>query len=188
MKKCKSFRLLISRRIDHDLDIAEQRTLDEHVALCEGCRNAMGDYGSLKKLLDEGYEGQFVAAKPASGLKHLFRLPPIQWVARFAVIALVAGSLYIAAPRIMVRKPAGPVSVSIWQESQSMMNSPLGAMVYYENLAGEAINAQFTRIKTRPISSFNRASDSSGPGFSYGSSLFPNDSVLTKRDLLVANW
>jgi len=186
MNKCKDFRVMISRRLDHDLDVSRQQLLRSHMDSCAACREASADYAALTALLSESYAvhsaGTDTVPAHTSRAKPFFPFHSIQWAARFAVILAAGISVYLVSAKL--HKPA-KATVLVWQESLPVMNSPLGAMVYYENFAGKAIHAQFAKIRTRPISSF---AGSSITGISYGSPLFEDDSVLLKRDQLVANW
>jgi anti-sigma factor RsiW len=148
MSKCRYLqKKQISRYIDNDLDDSERRWFEAHMWLCEECTRVYTSYAAMKKLIKNSYIGLVPDAigvrleKPLSVKRKSFPSwnSGIRLAAMFVIgISLCAGIIVFSLAR---RNVAAPMVIG--SESGAVMNSPLGALVYYEELAGAAVHTQY---------------------------------------------
>jgi Putative zinc-finger len=180
MSKCRYLKKQISRYIDNDLDDSERRWLESHMALCEECTRVYTGYTAMKNLVRNSYAGHIPemtgnrlaesnAAKPAK------QYPFSVWNVgtRLAAMILLGVSLYTGIFIFLPGKPDDHAPLVIESESCPIMNSPLGALVYYEELAGKTVHTQYLQdIKEYKASSLSETSTDDRRIFGYQSPLF----------------
>lgn len=147
MSKCTRFLKLISRYIDNDLDPAERHAIACHLAVCPECTQVYVSYAAMKKLVKNSYTGLVSDAigmrleKPLSVKRNSFS----SWNSgmRLAAMVVLGVSLYAGIAIFSSGKRDVHAPLVIESESYHMMNNPLGALVYYEELAGKPIPTQY---------------------------------------------
>jgi len=184
MKKCRSYREMISRYIDNDLDLANRTMLNGHFSACRDCRGIADAYTIVRSMVrDYCGEGEFARVTP----------PQIRHFPDFYPVLRWAASLFFAACLITVfslhmrhNKTSSPLIMS-GTETSSIMNMPLGSIVYYEELAGTTVNTglSFSQNNAGSRSDKTEAAHSGATG--YQSPLFYDNSLLQQRLEMVAD-
>jgi len=188
MKKCTHYRLLISRFLDNDCNESERLLLETHLATCLECKRVLDHYRAIKNLVCESFAVSVAAmergkrSKPRENKTVAF--PAFSWSWRLAAIITII-VLGVGMHSMMDTKRSFPTVIE--NESYSMMNTPLGTLVYYEELAGKTVHSQFTRIKSNTHSSFEKASTNIDWISEYKSPLFRDSSVLELRYSTIKN-
>jgi hypothetical protein len=67
------------------------------------------------------------------------------------------------------------------RESQSLLNTPLCATMYYEEIAGNVIHSQYTNIKADTVFSHIHLTDNVNNNFYYESPLFYDKSFIKQK-------
>jgi predicted anti-sigma-YlaC factor YlaD len=190
MKKCARYKILLSRCMDNDLDESEQTSLEKHLESCPECRCVRYGYQTIKRLVREN------GALPADDIRYV-RKPDSYIVKKFPnptryagmrIAASIAAAVSIAAIFLLnpLARRVEQMPVVIESESRSVMNSPLGALVYYEELAGRAIHAQYTHIKDNSRPSAGATVAELGGIKGYQSPLFCDTAISEQRYQTVA--
>ena len=185
MNHCKGYRKLVSRYVDNDLTDEEKQLLKGHLSSCMECMDVLNGYSVLRNYIREScvipvLEKAPILPKqsdrPWTRFLVLFN-PGI----RFAVIG-VATVLFLGGGILLRTERNGQSPIVIGNESAGMMNTPLGAMVYYEEFAGKTVSVQFAKLQTirndpdgqNGFTSFTNA-------VGYESPLFHDNSLMKQR-------
>ena len=183
MNKCRADKKLISRYIDGDLEPARQFMLNRHLITCAECRGIADGYSRVRSLLREHYaetvhKGQaqnFSADAQGENLKRVF-FPSVYSLAATLIIAVCIVTFFFMRPH---RTHSDLLPVVIGTESTPLMNSPLGSIMYYEELSGKTVNAQFHCLNdTNRISAISTGSYAL---MTYESPLFHDNSLLQQQ-------
>jgi|WetSurMetagenome_2_1015567.scaffolds.fasta_scaffold43941_2 hypothetical protein len=192
MKNCKSFRKLISRYVDNDLIDEEKQFLIGHLSSCLECMDVLNDYSMMRNDIRESCALP-VREKVMISLKHpdrrwsffpsLLFNPGVCFAAiGIAVIVLFGGVLLHTGPN-------SPAPIVMGNESAGVMNTPLGAMVYYEEFAGTMVSGQFTRLQTNRSGQEDRSeSVALTNAIGYESPLFHDNSLIQQRYEMANNY
>jgi hypothetical protein len=177
MSKCRYLKKQISRYIDNDLDDSERRWLESHMALCEECTRVYTGYTAMKNLVRNSYAGHIpeMTGSRLAESKAAKRYPFSVWNegTRLAAMILLGVSLYMGIFIFLSGKPDVHAPLVIESESCLMMNTPLGALVYYEELAGKTVHTQYLQdIKEYKASSLSETNTDDRRIFGYQSPLF----------------
>jgi hypothetical protein len=185
MKNCKSFRKLISRYIDNDLSDTEKQMVLNHVSSCLECTEVLNAYSMLRKEIRNScaipVREKTLVAFNRSDLK-FSRFPLITYSGVRLAAILIAAFVFIGGWQLFNTFPTSRCPIVLGHESSSMMNTPLCAIVYYEEFAGNAVNGQFTSFKTNH--SDQEENDTSGVQtnlIGYESPLFHDNSLVQER-------
>jgi hypothetical protein len=126
-------------------------------------------------------ESAAIPEKKTSG--NILALPIYKDALKLAAI-LVLGIFVVAGYRAFTVKHTAIAPVVIEDESRPIMNSPLGALVYYEKLAGTTVHNQFLSITGKSTVTTNTSTSQYGI-LSYTSPLFVDSMILAYRDDVV---
>jgi anti-sigma factor RsiW len=186
MSKCTHFLKLISRYIDNDLDPLERHAIACHLAVCPECTQVYVSYAAMKKLVKNSYTGLVPDAigvrleKPLSVKRNSFSSwnSGIRLAALFVLgISLCAGIIVFSLAR---RNVAAPMVIG--SESGAVMNSPLGALVYYEELSGTTVHTQYLQhLKENAGTPFGDISVATRRASGYKSPLFCDSLTYTSE-------
>jgi hypothetical protein len=185
MKNCLSYRKLISRFVDNDLTDEEKQSLMDHFPSCMECMNVLNGYSMLRKYIRESYDSavpektMMLPQQPDRLWSRLLTLfnPGI----RLAAIG-VAFVLVVVVGIFMRTELSGRSPIVIGNESSGMMNTPLGAMVYYEEFAGKTVSVQFAKLQnTTKDKELQNASAATTGVVGYESPLFHDNLLLRQR-------
>jgi hypothetical protein len=188
MKQCTFPTILLSRYVDHDLAGTELKAVDDHVASCRECHSILESYAAIKDLVCDSFsEAVAERENPAACKapeKNIVRFPGISRGLRIAAVLVitVAGAGVYSVMRIK-----HPIPAIIETESASMMNTPLGSLVYYEELSGKAVHSQFRKIAATTYESFQETATDLNRISQYKSPLFQDGSVLDKQYSAIKN-
>jgi hypothetical protein len=185
MNNCKHYRKLISRYIDNDLIDEEKQLLTGHFSSCMECMNVLNGYSIMRTYIREGNtiplqeKTEFPKKRSIHPWSHFF--PVFNSGIRLAAISIVIVFLLGGWLLLRVeRNDQAPLVVG--NESAGMMNTPLGAMVYYEEFAGKTVSEQFTRLQNVRIDPDGRNGSSAFKNIvGYESPLFHDNSLLQQR-------
>jgi hypothetical protein len=185
MKNCKHFRKLISRYIDDDVIDAEKQPLIDHFSSCLDCMEVLNAYSMMRQDIREScaaplHEKNIPAFSRSSRRLSRFPLfshPGIRLAAICAAFAFFAGGVLL-----MRNGPASPAPLVLERESSGMMNTPLCAMVYYQEFAGKTVSMQFSRGRSgKSDQEEQTASEAATSGIGYESPLFHDNSLFQER-------
>jgi hypothetical protein len=158
MISCSKSVKLISRYIDNDLEPAAHRSVEAHLASCRDCKKLLNDYAALKHLVVESYTRiDARVQKPAH--EYAYDGKPLRfpvWNSGFKLAAMLTLTCSLAAAFFIHTSSKKALSLPsiIERDSRMVMNTPLGALVYYEEWAGKTVHAQYGGI-TESSSSLN---------------------------------
>jgi hypothetical protein len=152
MSRCSRLRKQISRYMDNDLAPDARLSLERHLASCDQCARVSESYRALQRLVRKSFAEPLkipeVTGTQRTGpydtkrLLFSFRNPAMRLAAMITLcVSLCAG--------ILILSPAGRATnppLVLEKESSQVMNTPLGALVYYEELAGPTVHAQFLQL------------------------------------------
>jgi len=186
MTHCGGYEKLISRYIDRDLDATQRRSVEAHLFSCRSCKQTLGEFTALKRLLVED---------AAAGARETAVVPecapdetapwPTGWIVpwRLAAMVAIAFSLLTGLYFHSSMHRALPLPTIIENQSRAVFNTPLGALVYYEELAGTTVHAQYGGIRETAYS-LNGESIANGTAVSpsgYESPLFCDTTTVKAR-------
>ncbi len=142
---CAYYRTLLSEYVDSELSIDDELELESHLALCEGCQEALtamrATVSSVAMILDveppktlrsriiAATVGESKAAKRETiltGIRSLLQVPRLGYAAAAVATVAVAGSLFVLIPRgtndvpAHVRTPARPSVVTITEQPSTV--------------------------------------------------------------------
>jgi Putative zinc-finger len=177
---CADFKMMISRHMDGDLDASEMRAVDAHVPACERCRATMDAYTSIRELVATTY-----VVSESGAVTGDFRVrfdercsagnPGLKLAAMIALcVTLLSIGVFLRTSYRQVRSQP----VVLGAESRLVMNTPLCALVYYQELAGKTVYSQYARIRSAPGILY-QGSDSAA--CCYDSPLFHDNTVVGDR-------
>lgn len=181
---CKSAKQ-ISRYIDNDLETAAHRSVEAHLASCADCKKVFNSYATLKHLVIESHAEIYSIAQKSS----LNRAPNTKqlsfpvWKTCFKLAAMLTLACSLAAVFFIHRpskQTASRPSV-IERDSRVVMNTPLGALVYYEEISGQTVQAQFGGIKETSPSLYEESNINWRTISSYESPLFYDNSRADQK-------
>jgi hypothetical protein len=193
MKNCKSFRKLISRYIDNDLIDEEKQFLIGHLSSCLECMDVLNNYSMMRNDIRESCALP-VREKVMISLKHAERRrsfflpllfnPGIRFAVAGIAVAVLFGGLFF-----LHTGPTSPAPIVMGNESAGLMNTPLGAMVYYEEFAGTMVSGQFTRLQAGDDGR-EKGSESVvlTNAIGYESPLFHDNSLVRQRYEIANNY
>jgi hypothetical protein len=193
MKKCKSFRKLISRYIDNDLIDDEKQFLIGHLASCLECMDVLNDYSMMRNDIRESCalpvrEKVMISLKHPDRRRSFFPPPLFNPGVRFAVVS-IAVAVLLGGLFFLHTGPNSPAPIVMGNESAGMMNTPLGAIVYYEEFAGTMVNGQFTRLQAGRSGQIERSeSVVLTNAIGYESPLFHDNSLVRQRYEMANNY
>jgi hypothetical protein len=179
MSKCRHLRKHISRYIDNDLDDSRRRWLEKHMASCEECARVYGNYVAIKTIVQKSFASdipEMAGSRPAKFRTKAVKLLPFSvWNAgtRLAAMVILGVSIYAGILIFSSGKQEVPAPLVIESESSLMMNTPLGALIYYEELSGRTVHAQYLQnIKEIKPTSFDETNPAVQQIIGYKSPLF----------------
>lgn len=185
MISCGKSGKLISRYIDNDLEPVMHRSIEAHLASCGACKKLFNDYAALKRLVVESHAGigsTVQKAIPVGAPVHQLRRFPA-WNTGFKLAAMLTLTCSLAAAFFVhtsSKKVLAFPSI-IGRESSAVMNTPLGTLVYYEELAGRTVHAQYGSIKDPSSSLYEETGAGRETITGYKSPLFC-DTAFTRRN------
>ena len=186
MKKCAFAKIRISRFVDNDLSQSERQSVEAHLATCRQCSGVHERYRALKGLIREAYAASVPEIR-ISGRPHGYSQAPTLrfpvWSAgvKRAAVLIATATLFGVLSLFYASQPGPAVPVVMETESSRVMNTPLGALVYYQEIAGKAVHSQFSRITTATGLTYNETSGGLSRLSGYSSPLFPDSSILERR-------
>lgn len=150
MISCNRTAKLVSRCLDNDLDLEKQRSVERHLVSCERCKKIFDRYTALKRVIIESHfidvpAAQTIGPPAASRTPHIYF--PV-WNTGFKLAAMLTLFCSLAAAFLIHSSFKHPplLPVVIGRESGPVMNTPLCALVYYEEIAGKAIHSQYANL------------------------------------------
>jgi hypothetical protein len=150
MKPCEEYRLLISRRLDNDLDRDGEGRLQEHLAQCAGCRKAAVDYEGIKNILSAVPEGLSAAGarQPDLNLRRpkARARPAFNWKMKLAAAFILAMTAYSGYTIYQLAAPAAPETAGLTSHSAGLP-APLNTLIYYQEFAGGAVRTSVVQIE-----------------------------------------
>jgi anti-sigma factor RsiW len=170
MKACAPYGLMISRYIDNDLDHDESCLLQQHIFACGTCRTTLDNYIKMKKLVCTSFltAGDSAVAVRAG--------KPVQrWELRLAALLALAATIAAGFSAHVLKVPELRAHAVINASNSSVMNAPMGSLVYYQEFAGDAVHSQFVNISTSPVTETDQESEAWTLDASYESPLFRDD-------------
>jgi hypothetical protein len=176
MKTCALYGLLISRYIDNDLDHEESCQLQQHIASCGACRTTLDNYVKMKKLVctsflpAEDFSVAVRAGKPSPAPVRRLR-----WELRLAALLAVAVTLVAGFSMRILYAPEIHAHAVVNSDNSSVMNAPLGSLVYYQEFAGDGVHSQFVNVRTSPVTDIDQETETWTQDASYESPLFGDD-------------
>ncbi len=123
---CPDAEKLISARLDRELSTIETAELDAHLAGCEACRRAAGEYAALVDELESAFRAEPLAT-PAPRARPRPRIP---WLRLAAAVLLVAGGIlgaYLSRTKAPVSPPTverGPRVVQLDSGTRVVVKGP----------------------------------------------------------------
>ncbi len=191
MNLCGRFKRQISRYIDNDLDDLEKRGVELHCASCHACSEVLASYRRLKYHVRTGF-GAVVYADAESDpsrstevkmVPFRRRTVRLQLAAVLALTALLFSGIMLRVAHQAVR----PFPVIIEGESCRIMNSPLGTLVYYQELAGAAVHLQYGTIKGIFGAAYGDTSSDGSSRLIYESPLFADNAYVGNQYASIQN-
>jgi hypothetical protein len=185
MISCNRTAKLVSRYLDNDLDLEKQRSVERHLASCEKCKKIFDSYMSLKRLVIESHVvavpvAQTIGSPAASRTPH-FYFPVWNTGFKLAAMLMLFCSLAVAFLIHSSLKQPALLPVVIGRESGPVMNTPLCALVYYEEIAGKAIHSQYGNLPEPSRALYERTTVDYRTISSYESPLFYDDHSIQRR-------
>ena len=129
--RCENFREQIARGLIDDLDGAERKALDDHLADCSDCsrecREMQETIDALRLLRDEAPRKHFfVHPEQAAGAGRSFQaLPPVWKATLAAAILLLVVAVGLLVARVHVRTENGVLMMSVGQTPEERWLQPL---------------------------------------------------------------
>ena len=186
MTSCNRSAKLISRYIDNDLEPGVHRSVEAHMASCADCKKVFNSYSALKRLVIENH-AEMVSIVQKSAL---MRAPdkkqvsfPV-WNTGFKLAAMLTLTCSLGAAFFIhtsSSKRTASLPSIIENDGRAVMNTPLGALVYYEEITGQTVQAQFGGIKETLPSLYNESNISLRTISSYESPLFCDNSLVDQK-------
>ena len=180
MNKCTFSKLLISRYIDCDCSEQERQSVHTHIASCSKCRGVYARYLAIGWLVKEARGSaplQRAARNSSPARARIERFPLRRTAVRLAAALVLAITLGAALNRFVAFRQS-PVPIVLETESSRVMNTPLGSLVYYQELAGKAVHSQFSRITTFDASAYGESGTGLRRFSGYASPLFCDSAIL----------
>lgn len=195
MKKCRTIPQLISRYIDGDLTSAESRMVTSHLAECGKCHRLYESFILQKELVTSSFSEQPL---PVAILPMLSRKRENAYVTRFApflryglavsVLIILSGiSIFHLLRNSTSREITLQPRIILESTTPSSMASPLSALVYYDEFAGNTVHSQFIRFSPQQSSAGSISSRERILRSGYDSPLFYDNSVLLQQYKGVSN-
>ncbi|MGB7567092.1 MAG: zf-HC2 domain-containing protein [Chitinivibrionales bacterium] len=173
MKTCASFGLMISRYIDNDLDHEESCLLQRHIGVCDTCRTTLDNYVKMKKLVCTSFlPARNFAFTVRAGRPSTSALLRQRWDLKLAALLAVAITLVAGFSARILNVPETQDHAMITISSSSVMNAPLGSLVYYQDFAGNDVHSQFVNMSSSPVTDVDQETDAWDQNASYESPLF----------------
>jgi hypothetical protein len=191
MKQCRENKILISRYIDNDLDPLQCRILEAHMASCPSCMRVFNGYLEVKRCIHDHCGPsvpEMLAMKRSCAdnrKKVVFSPFPAGLrlvAATVIVITLMSGFYFHGVHRKKVIMP-----FVLETQSRQIMNTPLGTLVYYEELAGATVHNQYSEFTTKNGVVMEDASARWDRISGYKSTLFCDSAVLEQRYSAIKN-
>jgi hypothetical protein len=185
MTSCNRSAKLISRYIDNDLEPAVHRSVEAHMASCADCKKVFNSYSVLKQLVIESHTEMVSTIQESA----LMRAPdkkqlsfPV-WNTGFKLAAMLILTCSVAAAFFIhtSSKQTASLPSVIERDGRVVMNTPLGALVYYEEITGQSVQAQFGGIKETSPSLYQESNISWRTISSYESPLFCDNSLVDQK-------
>lgn len=185
MISCGKSGKLISRYIDNDLEPGAHRSVEAHLASCRDCKKLFDDYAALKHLVVKSYAGigsTIQKVVPECAPVHQLHRFPV-WNTGFKLAAMLTLTCSLAAALFIHTSSKKALSLPsiIGRDSRAVMNTPLGTLVYYEELAGRTVHAQYGSIRESYSSLYEETGGGREAIAEYKSPLFC-DTVYTRRN------
>jgi hypothetical protein len=180
MKKCPFDLREISRLVDNDLTDDERRSVEAHLESCGDCRRVRDAYTAIGIALTNDIPSVIgttsVTAPPPAHARFT------SWSGVVKLAAMFVGA--VALWTIFRHYSTASVTVAprVFETgSARMMNTPLAAVIYYEEIAGTSVHSQFTPITTSGMPTGNASGVSAKLISGYNSPLFCDSLVLERR-------
>ena len=185
MKKNAHDRRLISRYMDNDLNESETLTMHNHIAFCSDCRIILDEYSTIRNLVRESCKEPSYCKKTFINKESMHKnftglIFPGAWI-KIAAVTVCAVSLFSGFYLQTRTEHTRQLPIVIETESSRLMNTPLCSIVYYEELAGKAVNAQFAQLKKYHDITEEQTISSSKNISGYESPLFHDNDILKQR-------
>jgi hypothetical protein len=140
---------------------------------------------AIKKLVSESYaivpEGNRHAAHDRIRTAHVLHFPMWNVGMKLAASIILAVSILAGISFHSFSKRNQSLPLVLERESQSLLNTPLCALVYYEEIAGKAIHSQHTSIQGNTVSSYAPSTGNVNNSFYYESPLFYDKSFIKQK-------
>ena len=176
MKTCEHFGLMISRYIDNDLDHDESCLLQRHLSACGACGTTLDNFVKMKKLVCTGFSpAEDFAVFDRAGKPSAAPVQRLRWGLRLAALLALAAAIITGFSAHVLKAPEIQARAMVTSDSSSVMNAPLGSLVYYQEFAGDAVHSQFVNISSSPVTETDQESESWTRDASYESPLFRDD-------------
>ncbi len=191
MSECAQFKRRISRYIDNDLNELDKRGIELHCASCPACGELLASYRRLKHHIRNGFGPAGYAdaeSDPVSRAKvkvdpFTSRTVRLQLAALLALTAILLSGIILKVAHRAVR----PFPVIIERESCRIMNSPLGTLVYYQELAGAAVHLQYGTIEGISGAAYGDTGSDGSSRFIYESPLFADNAYVGNHYASIQN-
>ena len=181
INRCTHFTKLISRYVDNDLDVSDRHIVETHVASCPKCHKVLDSYMAIKKLVSESYaivpEGNRHAVHDRTA--QVLHFPMWNAGMKLAASIILVVSIFAGISFHSFSKRNQSLPLVLERESQSLLNTPLCATVYYEEISGNAIHSQYTSIQGNTVS--YAPSTGNVNSFYYESPLFYDKSFIKQK-------
>jgi anti-sigma factor RsiW len=172
MKTCGPYGLLISRYIDNDLEHDESCLLQRHLNTCGACRTTLDNYVKMKKLVCTSFlPAEVFAVASRAGKPMIAPGQRLRWDLRLAALLALAATIVAGFSAHSLKAPEIQARAVVTSDSSSVMNAPLGSLVYYQEFAGDAVHSQFVNISASPVTETDQESEI----WTYESPLFKDD-------------
>lgn len=185
INRCMHFKKLISRYVDNDLDVQERQIVESHVASCLKCHKVMVSYMAIRKLVSESYavalKGNRHAAQYRTHTTHVLHFPMWNVGMKLAASIILVVSIFAGISFYSFSKRSQSLPLVLERESQSLLNTPLCAIVYYEVISGNAIHSQYASIQDNTVSSYTSSTGNVNNSFYYESPLFYDNSFVKQK-------
>ena len=189
MNKCRSIPLMISRYIDGDLTTAETEMVTSHFSECTKCHRLYESYLLQKNLVNASFSERplpvavlsMLSPKKETSLFSRFT-PTLRYGIALFLLLIVSGTFTVhllrnVSPKEISMQP----QIILESTTPSSMTTPLSSLVYYEEMAGNAVHSQFIRFSPRQHSSVSVSNCERILNSGYESPLFYDNSVLLQH-------
>jgi anti-sigma factor RsiW len=176
MKACASYGLLVSRYIDNDLDRDESRLLQQHIGVCGACRATLDDFVKMKRLVCTSFSpAEDFTMAAGAGKPIPAPVQRLRWDLRLAALLVLASTIVAGFSAHILKAPEIQAHAVVTSDNSSVMNAPLGSLVYYQEFAGNEVHSQFVNVRSSPVIDIDQETETLTQDASYQSPLFSDD-------------